>query len=150
MPRGRVAAIIVKDNELALIERRRGDALYYLFPGGGVEVDESLTEALVREIHEELGLLIEVERLVAEVSYRGSVQSYFTARVVGGVFGSGSGPEIVGPTAPDDGTYTPVWIPILQLLETPVHPKRVAEIILTATNAGWPTTPLKFVDAGRT
>ncbi len=150
MPRGRVAAIIVKDNELALIERRRGNALYYLFPGGGVEGDESLTEALVREIHEELGLLIEVEQLVAEVSYRGSIQSYFTARVVGGVFGSGSGPEIVGPTAPDDGTYTPVWIPISKLLDTPVHPKRVVEIMLTATNRGWPTTPLKFVDTGRT
>ncbi len=150
MPRGRVSAIIMKGSAVALIERHRGEALYYLFPGGGVEVDESPAEALAREIHEELGLRIEVDQLVAEVTYRGSVQSYFTARVVGGVFGTGSGREIVGPTAPDDGTYTPVWMPIPQLLHTPVHPKRVAEIILTATKAGWPTTPLKFEDTGRT
>ncbi len=150
MPRGRVAAIIVQGNAVALMERHRGDALYYLFPGGGVEGDESPTDALVREIHEELGLRIEVEQLVAEVTYRGSVQSYFTAKVVGGVFGSGSGSEIVGPTTPDDGTYTPVWIPLDRLHGLPVHPKRVVDIILTARDASWPATPLRFDDAGRT
>ncbi len=103
-----------------------------LFPGGAVEGNESPTEALVREIREELGIRIEVGQLVAEVSYQGSVQYYFAARVIGGIFGTGCGREIVGPTAPDDGTHTPVWIPIAQLHEKPVHPKRAVEIILRA------------------
>ncbi len=140
----------MKDNAVALIERRRGDVLYYLFPGGAVEGNESPTEALVREIREELGLRIEVDQLVAEVSYQGSVQYYFAARVIGGIFGTGYGREIVGPVAPDDGTYTPVWIPIAHLHDKPVHPKRAVEIILSAVDAGWPATPFKFEDSGRT
>jgi len=144
-----VAAIIVRNNAVALIERHRGDAHYYLFPGGGVESDESPTDALVREIHEELGLRIEVDQLVAEVTYQGHVQLYFAARIVSGVFGTGEYPEI-GSTAADDGTFTPVWIPMDKLPQLPVHPKRIVEIIPTAVDKGWPTKPLKFEDPRRT
>ncbi len=149
MPRGRVAAIIVKDNAVALIERRRGDDIYYLFPGGAVEGNESPTEALIREIYEELGLHIEMDQLVAEVSYQGASSTTSLPGVVGGVFGAGYGREIVGPTAPEDGTCTPVWIPIAQMHHKPVYPECVVETILNAMESGWPATPLKFEDPGR-
>lgn len=59
---GRVAAIILKDGAIALIERQRGGELYYLFPGGSVEAGESNEDALVREAREELGLTIVVKK----------------------------------------------------------------------------------------
>jgi 8-oxo-dGTP pyrophosphatase MutT (NUDIX family) len=63
----RAAALIVNDGQIAVIERpgsRRG-ALYYLSPGGQVEDRESPDAAAVREVEEEFGLRVAVERLVA-------------------------------------------------------------------------------------
>ena len=53
--------LIDKDNRI-LISKRRSDQYYgdlWEFPGGKVECGESFSEALIREVHEELGLEIE-------------------------------------------------------------------------------------------
>ena len=58
-----VAAIILR-NEHILLTRRRADAHLanlWEFPGGKVEAGESLAEALQRELHEELGITVEVQ-----------------------------------------------------------------------------------------
>ncbi|MCE5191458.1 MAG: NUDIX hydrolase [Actinomycetia bacterium] len=55
-PRVRVAAIIVIADALVLVRQRRSTVPYFLLPGGGVEVGESLGNALVREVAEETGL----------------------------------------------------------------------------------------------
>jgi 8-oxo-dGTP diphosphatase len=53
-----VAAIIERDGEILICQRRRGDshALKWEFPGGKVERGESLQEALERELEEELAI----------------------------------------------------------------------------------------------
>ena len=57
-----VGAVIVRDGRI--LAARRGDGMsmsgLWEFPGGKVEDGESPTEALVREIHEELGCGIRV------------------------------------------------------------------------------------------
>ena len=50
-----------------MVEQGRGDARYWLLPGGGVRFGETLAQALVREIHEELALRVGVGRLLAIV-----------------------------------------------------------------------------------
>ena len=57
-----VAAVIVKGNKVLIDKRSSGGLLGGLweFPGGKVEAGETLTEALQREITEELGVKIEV------------------------------------------------------------------------------------------
>jgi len=52
----RAAAIILQNNSIALIERKRAGQIYYLFPGGQIENGESKIETVVREVKEELGL----------------------------------------------------------------------------------------------
>ena len=65
-----VAAIIQKDGKILATQRGYGDmAGGWEFPGGKVEPDEALEDALVREIREELDALIEVERHVATINY---------------------------------------------------------------------------------
>jgi 8-oxo-dGTP diphosphatase len=53
-----VAALIESDGLLLVCQRRRGDrfGLLWEFPGGKVEPGEELSQALVRELNEELGV----------------------------------------------------------------------------------------------
>lgn len=59
-----VAAVIVQDGRVFCAKRPMNKILGGLweFPGGKVEPGESLEEALIREIDEELGITITVER----------------------------------------------------------------------------------------
>ncbi|WP_318614639.1 NUDIX hydrolase [Sporosarcina sp. YIM B06819] len=54
MQREAVRAIICTNNKILLARSDRGD---YKFPGGGVEENESYSEALVREVREETGYI---------------------------------------------------------------------------------------------
>ena len=58
-----VYGIIVRDGEVLFVNMRSTGKLF--LPGGGSEVSERLEEALHREVREETGLEIEVERFVA-------------------------------------------------------------------------------------
>ena len=56
-----VAGILTRaDGKVFLASRPEGRAYtgYWEFPGGKVEVDESLQDALARELHEELGIIV--------------------------------------------------------------------------------------------
>lgn len=89
-PRVRVAAAILDHGRIVLVEHDRGGVRYLLLPGGGVEAGESLTEALEREVLEETGLLIRVDRLlfvndtIAPDGRRHVVNVTFAATAVGG------------------------------------------------------------------
>ncbi len=133
----RARAVIIQDGAVALIERRRDGRLYYVFPGGGVEGDETPRQAAVREAREELGLVVAPGPLIAEVVRDGETQFLYLASVTGGAFGSGDGPEMTG-AAPARGTYTPIWVSLAELRRLPVYPAAVAGIVAAAAERGWP------------
>jgi ADP-ribose pyrophosphatase YjhB (NUDIX family) len=55
-----VSAAIVRNDKLLMVRRARKPAQnLYTFPGGGVEVGETLREAVLREVREETQLSIE-------------------------------------------------------------------------------------------
>ncbi len=58
--RVRVAGLVIRNDEILLIAHKKGNNVYWLLPGGGVEYRESLDEALKREFLEELGLEVSV------------------------------------------------------------------------------------------
>ncbi len=62
-----VAAIITNSDGHVLLQRRSDNGLWGL-PGGSVEIGESVTSAIVREVEEETGLAVEVERLIGVYS----------------------------------------------------------------------------------
>lgn len=147
----RAAALIIETDHVALIERRNTGSLlpYYLFPGGHIEIGETPPEAAIREIWEELGVQIVVQQIVAEVRYHGDAQYYFAAVITGGVFGSGTGAEMIGVNAPEDGTHTPLWMPVARVPAEPVYPQGVAALVVEAAISGWRTECTRFEDEGR-
>ncbi len=65
------AAIIIKNNKILLAQRGRNksEAYKWEFPGGKLEVNETVEESLKREIKEELGIEIKVGKLLGESIY---------------------------------------------------------------------------------
>src|ERR1700728_3883296 len=63
-----VAALILRDSKILVCQRRRDDshALQWEFPGGKVELGETLQGALTRELREELG----IEAIIGRELYR--------------------------------------------------------------------------------
>jgi len=146
MRRERVAAILIQDNQIALIERHRMGRHYYVFPGGGIEPGENFVEALVREMDEETGLKVVVKRLIADLWYRGTPQHYFLVEAVGGEFGNGQGEEYTTQLPLEEGTYHPVWMPIAIMPNQSVLPLVIANLVLRSHPQAWPEGPLRLTE----
>ncbi|HPG92433.1 MAG TPA: NUDIX domain-containing protein [Clostridia bacterium] len=54
-------AIIRVGDKFALVKSEKEG--YYKFPGGGVEKNETVTQALIREVREETGLIIDTDKI---------------------------------------------------------------------------------------
>src|SRR5947199_5625125 len=61
-----VSALIVDEGRILLAYRR--DIDWWNLPGGGMEVGETVDEALQREVSEETGVEVEIEQLVGVYS----------------------------------------------------------------------------------
>jgi 8-oxo-dGTP diphosphatase len=78
-----VAALIVCDNKILICQRAEGQAmpLKWEFPGGKVERDEDLKDALHRELEEELGIDAVIGSKIAAIQHTyasgASLELYF-------------------------------------------------------------------------
>jgi 8-oxo-dGTP diphosphatase len=139
MPRERAGVLLLDDKRLAVIERQRGDRHYWVIPGGGVEDGEDPAAAAEREAAEELGVPVDVGRLLVQIDHRtrsGIIerQWYFEATA------DDRRIQVVGPETghgPDHGSYSAVWLPLDRLDPTATFPKAVATWVLE-TQGHWP------------
>jgi ADP-ribose pyrophosphatase YjhB (NUDIX family) len=79
-----VSAVILEQGNVLLAHRR--DIDWWNLPGGGLELGETVDEALHREVFEETGLEVEIERLVGVYSkpQKQEVVLTFYCHVTGG------------------------------------------------------------------
>lgn len=138
--RTRVAGIIPMENGFAFMHRVGvqnhpiGD--YYTFPGGGQEENETLEDGTKREIKEELGIDVEVIKLLYQLEDKENQKDeyFFLCKYIGGEFGTGDGPEFSGdPRYAYRGKYIPEIIQKediekIQLLPREVKDKLVKDI----------------------
>jgi 8-oxo-dGTP diphosphatase len=76
-----VRSLVVRGDEVLLIRHRAGQKPWSL-PGGGVDRHERLAEAARREVYEEAGLAVRVERLLgAYDAFRGELTNYIAVFV---------------------------------------------------------------------
>lgn len=97
-------------------------------PGGGVELGESIEEALYREISEETGLKIEKKQLLwihefIEEPYH-AIEFYFRCEVIGGEFRKGFDPEL---ETDQQMLLDLAFIPFRDAQKLPVEPSFIKE-----------------------
>ena len=92
-----VSVVVTNDAREILLHRRSDNELWSV-PGGAMELGESISQAVTREVKEETGFDVEPERLVGIYSDPGHIVAYsdgevrqqfsicFACRVVGGDF----------------------------------------------------------------
>lgn len=90
------ASAVVSDEQGRILLQRRSDNNSWSVPGGAMELGESISDAAVREVKEETGYDVVIQRLVGIYSDPGHVVAYsdgevrqqfsvcFACRVVGG------------------------------------------------------------------
>jgi len=100
-----VGAVVVKDGRVLLVQRGREPLKgHWSPPGGLVEVGESLHTAVIREVEEETGLLVEPVELIElldrihregeRIRYHYVIADYL-CRVIGGVLKADSDADAV-------------------------------------------------------
>lgn len=113
----------VRDHQGNLLLIHKVDNDYWALPGGGHDAGESITNTVVREVHEETGLDVEVVRLIGMYTDPRHVMAYddgevrqqfslcFEARLLGG-------------TSREDGSETKEvrWVSPADLDQLNIHP----------------------------
>ncbi len=127
----RVSVIVInEENQILLVKHRKGTRQYWVLPGGRLEYGEAFEECGVREVQEETGLDVEVEKIVfiseaiAPDRSRHIVNIYMCARQIGGTLKLGNEPVLAGVEfRPLDelkslAIYPPVGAQILEALDS--------------------------------
>lgn len=134
----RVRAIIIQDQKILLIKRKKDNLVYWVLPGGQVENGEINEFALRRECQEELGVQVKVKELLHEMLSQkletlGQSEYFFNCEIIGGILGSGTGPEWQRGFH-YTGTYKIEWVELKNLTEIDLKPMEIKKIILNKLN----------------
>ncbi|WP_313892045.1 NUDIX domain-containing protein [Psychrobacillus sp.] len=129
--RNRGATVIIENGKVALIKRTKPNSVYYVFPGGGIEKEETPEQAAIRETYEEIGVHVRIERLFEKLEFNG-MQYYYLAHIIGGTFGTGTGEEY-SHTSIERGNYEPIWVDLAELPSLDVRPKEIVDKIISPT-----------------
>jgi 8-oxo-dGTP pyrophosphatase MutT (NUDIX family) len=123
------AAIILFDDRLGalLMHRRKAGAEYCALIGGKVEDDETPIEACIREVKEESGLDVRIERQVAVLENAGRIEHYFLAGSYRGTPQLG-GPELARQS--DENHYELRWVPLERLADLELMPPAIRPVVV--------------------
>lgn len=122
--RVRARAIIIHEGKIISMYREKQCRIFYTFPGGGMEGDETEEECVKREVLEEFGLVVRPIKKVYTYENQSSVEHFYLAEWISGEFGTGEGEEF----QPDrnNGVYLPKFIEICEIPKLPLMPPEVA------------------------
>lgn len=138
MKKNRASAIIPYEDGLIVIKRIKGDnenrEEYYTIPGGGQEEGESIEEATLREIREELGIEVELTDKCYELESQGRKQYFSIAKYKSGEIGSGNGEEMIDINYEKYGLYIPEIIALDKIKHIKLLPKEIKDIIISDFN----------------
>lgn len=138
MKKDRASAIIQYDNGMIVIKRIKGydknKEEYYTIPGGGREEGETIEEATIREIKEELGIDINLTDKCYEIQSQDRKQYFYIAEYKAGKIGSGQGEEMTNVDYEKYGRYISEIVPINEISKINLLPDEIKNIIVSNLN----------------
>lgn len=130
--RSSAKAVIIRDNKLLLTKNKDAEGFFYIFPGGGQDHGEALTNTVKRECLEEVGAFIEVRQLLHIREYIGKnhehhafdssvhqIEYYFLAELLHGEN------DWAPPTNPDSHQVGIEWVEVAELHAYRIYPKAI-------------------------
>ena len=133
----RAVCIMFRDDEVLLMHRVKGGEEYWTFPGGGVEDDETIEEAVVREVLEETTMPIQLEKLLYIHNYETSDQYYYLCKYISGepVLGDSVEKERMEKVTSD--IYGPEWVPLDNVEYLLLYPLEIRDWLLEDFQKGF-------------
>ncbi|MBI2344464.1 NUDIX domain-containing protein [Candidatus Dependentiae bacterium] len=138
----RAAGIIIHENQLLVIYRKKNDSQYYTFPGGTVEDCESTEACALREIVEETSIHSVIKQLVYQVevhhAHGAKIEYFYTADYISGT------PKlqlssIEASRSSNNNIYRPMWIPLDKLKDIPLYPIEIRNRLIQDLKNGFCT-----------
>lgn len=123
--RTRVRAIILQDEKIISMYREKDNRVFYTFPGGGLEGNESEIDCVKREVFEEFGMVVEPVKKVYIYENERSIEHFYICEHISGDFGTGEGEEY--DKNQTNGLYRPTMINIKDITNLPLMPPEVAQ-----------------------
>ena len=124
--RERARAIIFFEDKIIAMYREKNGRIYYTFPGGGMEPNETEQQCIVREVFEEFGLTVEPIKKVYDYQNEISKEHFYICEWKSGEFGSGAGEEYQ--PGRNNGVYRQVMIEISKIPTLPLMPPEIAKV----------------------
>lgn len=138
----RAVAILIKGDEVLLIHRNRNGKEFWVFPGGGKEENESVEEAVVREVEEEASIKCKIVKLLYTHIYSdlGHKQFYYLCEYISGNPKLGNYNE-VETMKTEDQTYEPVWVKIGDLTKKLLYPLEIRDWLIEDYRTSFKNVP---------
>src|SRR6266540_2892654 len=123
-PNSLVVAVgaVVRNHDGAMLLIKRGDNGLWALPGGAQDVGESTTEAVVREVREETGVVVRVTGLVGIYSDPGHVIAYDDGEVRQEFSVCFRGRPVDGTLTTSTESKRVEWVEPESLAELDIHP----------------------------
>ena len=148
MKRIRCGGLVKIDGKFAFMRRtnvqksiddpRKPYGEYYVFAGGGLEGEESMFEAVERELLEEFGIKVKAKSELYYKEVSETQDEYiFLCEYISGEFGTGTGPEFSGnPAYAHRGNFIPTLVEPEKVKDIPLIPIEFKEQLLQDINNG--------------
>jgi 8-oxo-dGTP diphosphatase len=138
-----VRAVIIRDEQILLMQRNKHGDIYYSLIGGAIEAGEDPAVAIVREVVEETCLQVKPGSVKLTFQYDAGapygIQQVYVCEVEGD-----DEPRIADKTpeaesnAQGENLYMPMWVPLNQLTLLPFRPMPLGQAIVDAVKYGFP------------
>jgi 8-oxo-dGTP pyrophosphatase MutT (NUDIX family) len=116
-PRHTSRGIIIHDNKILLIERWRGSLHYFSIPGGGIEAGETEQQTVIREVAEETGCTVALQRKLYVLHHGDRMHHIYLCDYLNGTpHLTADSPEALAHNP--HNRFEPMWLPV-----TDLHPE---------------------------